>query len=342
MAVSDASRTLSQLLRGSLVTQLIHAAAKLGVADLLAEGPRSAHELAAALHVDGQALYRVLRALASLGIFAESAPGVFRLTPLAELLKSDVPGSLRGSAIFYGEPWWWDACGRLLYSVTTGRPAFDQVHGTPLFAYLDQMEEAARIFNQHQTNMTEQDAAAVIAAYDFTTRTTVVDVGGGHGALAAAILKASPKTRAVLFDRPGVVEGARTRLQAAGVADRCTYAVGDFFAAVPDDGDTYVLKDIVHDWDDERAVVILGNCRRAMHQRSRGAAVLLVVEKVIPPGDAPFAGKFTDITMLLAVGGRERTAEEYRSLLTAAGFSLTRIVPTASPASVIEAVPAEH
>jgi hypothetical protein len=326
---------LSQLLRGSLVTQLIHVAAVLGVADLLRAGPKSSHEVATAVSVDPEALYRVLRALASLGIFAETEPGSFALTPLAEPLRSDVHNSLRGSAVLYGERWWWDACGELLHSVRTGQPAFDHVHGAALFAYLDRAGDAAAVFNEHQTNMTRQDAAAVVAAYDFAECSKVIDVGGGQGALTAAILRACPGTTAVLLDRPAVVAGAQEMLRAQGVADRCTTVGGDFFESVPEGGDAYLLKDIVHDWDDTRAKAVLRNCRTAMS----GASRLLVVEKVIPAGNGPFAGKLTDITMLLVAGGRERTAEEYRALLADTGFAVTRIVPTRTPASVIEAVP---
>jgi hypothetical protein len=178
---------LSQLLRGSLVTQLIHVAATLGVADLLCDSPKSSHELAEALGVDPEALYRVLRALASIGIFEETDPRRFALTPLAQPLRTDVPGSLRASAMLYGEPWWWQACGDLLHSVRTGQPAFDHVHGESLFAYLRHAADAAAIFNDHQTNMTRQDAAAVVNAYGFRECTRVVDVGGGHGALTAVI-----------------------------------------------------------------------------------------------------------------------------------------------------------
>src|SRR5262249_53959958 len=209
-----------------------------------------------------------------------------------------------------------------------------------LFSYLRHTAEAAAIFNDHQTNMTRQDAAAVVNAYGFGECTRVVDVGGGHGALTVAILKACSWTTAVLFDQPAVIEGAKQRLRAEGVSDRCMCVAGDFFESVPADGDAYVLKDIVHDWDDDRAKAILGNCRRAIAQATASPTRLLVVEKVIPPGNAPFPGKFTDITMLLVTGGRERTANEYEALLNEAGFALTRIVPTSSPASVIEAVPA--
>jgi ubiquinone/menaquinone biosynthesis C-methylase UbiE len=326
---------LSQLLRGSLVTQLIHVAATLGVADFLRDGPKSSHELAASLRVDPEALYRVLRALASLGIFEETDSHQFALTELAQPLRSDVPGSLRASAILYGERWWWQACGDLLHSVRTGLPAFNHVHGEALFAYLDHAADAAAIFNDHQTTMTRQDAAGIVGAYDFRECARVVDVGSGHGALTAAILTACPWTTAVLFDQPAVIEGAKERLRAEGVIDRCSFSAGDFFESVPEGGDAYVLKDIVHDWDDDRAMTILRNCRRVMAHTTR----VLVVEKVIPPGNAPFPGKLTDITMLLVAGGRERTAKEYEALLNAAGFALTRVVPTASPASVIEAIP---
>lgn len=321
------------------MTQLIYVAATLGVADLLSDGPKKSRGLAESLRVDPEALYRVLRALASIGIFEETDPGSFALTAQAQLLRSDVPGSLRASAMLYGEPWWWMACGDLLQSVRTGRPAFDRVHGRSLFAFLDQTADAATIFNDHQTNMTRQDAAAVVSAYGFRECRRVVDVGGGYGTLTAAILKACPWTTAILFDQPAVIEGAKRRMHAEGVTDRCTCIAGDFFESVPEGGDAYLLKDIVHDWEDDRATAILRNCRRTMAQATAVTTRLLVVEKVIPSGNAPFPGKLTDITMLLVTGGRERTAREYEALLNNAGFAVTRIVPTASPASVIEAVP---
>src|SRR5262245_21459876 len=331
---------LSQLLRGSLVTQLIYVAATLGVADLLCDGPKSSHELAAALRVDPEALYRVLRALASIGIFEETESRWFALTPLAQPLRTGVPGSLRASAMLYGEPWWWRACGDLLHSARTGQPAFDHIYGESLFAYLRHTPDAAAIFNDHQTNMTQQDAAAVVNAYTFRECTKVVDVGGGHGALTAAILKTCSWTTAILFDQPAVIQGAKERLRAEGITARCDCVAGDFFESVPVGGDAYVLEDIVHDWGDARATAILRACRRAIAQAPASSAKLLVVEKVIPPGNTPFPGKLTDITMLLVAGGRERTANEYETLLNEAGFVLTRVVPTASPASVIEAIPA--
>jgi O-methyltransferase domain len=254
-------------------------------------------------------------------------------------LRSDVPGSLRESAMLYGERWWWQACGELLHSVRMGQSAFEHVHGQALFAYLDHAVDAAAIFNDHQTNMTQQDAAAVVKAYDFRECAKVVDVGGGHGALTAAILKACPWMTAVLFDQAAVIDGAKQRMHAEGVTDRCTCIAGDFFESVPEGGDTYVLKDIIHDWEDDRASVILRNCRQVMAYKPAVTTRMLVIEKVIPPGNAPFPGKLTDITMLLVTGGRERTAKEYEALLTGAGLARTRIVPTSSPASIIEAVP---
>jgi hypothetical protein len=325
---------LSQLLRGSLVTQLLHVAAALGIADHLSTGPRSSRELATAVHANPEALYRVLRALASLGIFMETDAGIFALTPLAEPLRSDVPGSLRGSAILYGASWWWRACGELLHSVRTGQPAFDHVHGQALFRYLDSANDAAAVFNDHQSNMTRQDAAAVVAAYDFTPYATVIDVGGGHGVLGAAC----PRTSVVVFDQPAVIASAPPHLSAEGGNGRLRYVAGDFFESVPTGGHAYVLKDIVHDWGDEDATGILRNCRLAMARTPNVEAKLLVIEKIIPPGNGAFPGKLTDITMLLVTTGRERTADEYQALLADAGFTLTRIVTTRSPASIIEAV----
>jgi hypothetical protein len=304
----------------------------------LSAGPKSSRDLATAVNANPEALYRVLRALASLGIFTETDPGIFSMTLLAEPLRSDVPGSLRGSAILYGASWWWRACGDLLYSVRTGQPAFDHVHGQTLFSYLESAPDAAAIFNAHQSNMTQQDAAAVVSAYDFTCYASVIDVGGGHGVLGEAILRACPQTSVVVFDQPAVIATVPGRSLEPGDR-RCTYVAGDFFESVPTAGHAYVLKDIVHDWGDEDAINILRNCRLAMSQARDIQARLLVVEKVIPPGDGAFAGKLTDITMLLVTNGRERTANEYEALLAKAGFALTRIIPTRSPASVIEAVP---
>jgi hypothetical protein len=235
----------------------------------------------------------------------------------------------------YGEPWCWLSWGRLLESVRSGRPAFLQEHGKGFFDYMNQHPEAAEVFNANMTCMTTDEAAAIVAAYDFSRTRVLVDVGGGQGALVAAVLRAQSAVRAVLFDAPALIADAARRLQQLGVAERCGLLEGDFFDSVPSGGDTYVLKDIVHDWDDKRAAAVLRVCREAMSE----SAKLLVIERVIPPGNEPFAGKLIDINMLVLTGGRERTEQEYRDLLREAGFELVTIVPTEAGVSVIEARP---
>jgi hypothetical protein len=220
-----------------------------------------------------------------------------------------------------------------VHSVRTGQPAFDHVHGTALFSYLESANDAAAIFNDHQSNMTRQDAAAVVAASDFAQYATVIDVGGGHGVLGAAILNVGPRTTVVVFDHPSVIASAPPHLSAEGSNGRLTYEAGDFFDSVPVGGHAYVLKDIVHDWGDQDATEILRNCRLAMARSPFVEAKLLVIEKIIPPGNGAFPGKLTDITMLLVTAGRERTAKEYQTLLADAGFTLTPIVTTRSPSA---------
>ncbi len=278
----------------------------------------------------------MLRALAGLGLFAEEGEGRFRLTALGEPLRAGVPGSVRGYAVLVGEPMVWRSWGGILHSLRTGQPAFDHAFGAPLFEYLAAHPEEARVFDEAMTGRSAAEIAAVLAAYDFSGAGTVVDVGGGQGALLAAVLEADPRARGVLFDRPHVVAAARARLATAGlVPARCHLVEGDFFGAVPPGGDLYVLKRIIHDWDDGRARSILRNCRAAVPEAGR----LLLVELVVPPGDEPSDAKLLDLLMLVYAGGRERTEAEYRDLLASAGFGLTRVVPTASCVSVVEAVP---
>jgi SAM-dependent methyltransferase len=273
----------------------------------------------------------VLRALASLGVFEELADGAFALTPLAATLQTDAPGSMRALALFSGEDAyrsWAD----LLYSVRTGAPAFDHVFGAPHFDYLAQHPASSAIFNQVMSGNVARSAAATVAAYGFPTSGVVVDAGGGHGALIAAILRAHPALRGVLFDMPHVVAGALPALEAAGVADRCERVGGDFFTPPLPAGDLYTLRQIIHDWDDERAVAILRNCAQALAPGGK----VLIIESVIPPGNGPSPVKFLDLQMLVMNGGRQRTEEEYRKLYVAAGLMLTRLLPTASDFSVIE------
>jgi O-methyltransferase domain/Dimerisation domain len=332
----SAAATLQHLIMGFRVTQLIYVAAKLGLADHLDQGPQTPQVLAQAVGAEPRALYRLLRALASLGLFAETADGTFALTPLAQLLQTNVAGSLRSLALLYGEDWLWQAYGRMLYSVQTGQPAFEHAHGQLLFDYLYHHPTAAALFNEAMSGYSGQEAAAILAAYDFSDVTTVVDVGGGHGALLAALLRNRPHLSGMVLDRAPVIAGARRRLADAGLAARASCVAGDFFAAVPSGGDIYVLKSVLHDWDDAAALRILRTCRQAMAQHAR----LLVVERVIPPGNTAAEAKLFDINMLVVAGGQERMEREYDALLQAAGFNLTRIIPTRSPLSLIEGVPA--
>ena len=322
------------LLGGYRATQMLFVVAKLGLADLLASGPRTPIDLATATQTQVQPLFRLLRALASIGVFSERADGHFELTPLAATLRSDVKSSLRPFALSYGEAWWWDGFREMLHSVRTGQTGFRRARGLELFEYLDQHAEHANTFNANMSAMTHDEARAVIEAYDFSGTKVFADVGGGLGTFACAVLHSQPSARAIVFDQPSVIAGGPDAIEESGLQGRLEFVGGSFFEAVPAAADTYCLKDILHDWDDDRCVRILSSVRQAMTQTTR----LLVIERVIPPGNEPFAGKMVDITMLVMTGGRERTAEEYSRLLSHAGLTLARIVPTSSGSSVIEAV----
>jgi hypothetical protein len=323
------------MVTGGVITQLVYVAAKLGIADLLRDGPKSCDDLARSAEVHGPSLYRALRALSSLGIFTEVKVGHFGLTPMAAWLQRDIAGSFRAMPIIRGE-WMYRAFADLLYSVRTGQPAFDQIYGMGLFQYLAQQPEAAEIFNQAMTASGASGGnSAIAAACDLSGIRTVVDIAGGEGSLLAALLIANPGVNGILFEHPAVIESARPVLQEAGVADRCELVGGDLFTAALPRGDVHIMKWILHDWDDDRSVAILKSCRRAINQRGR----LLVIEYVMPPGDEPSPGKLGDIIMLATVSGRERDEEDYRMLFRAAEFELTRITPTTSPMSVIEGAP---
>ena len=328
------SAQLLQMIFSFMTSQAISVAAKLGVADLLGGEAKSADELAQATGVQARPLYRILRALASVGIFAEDDAGRFRLTPLAEPLRSDAPDSLRALAIFFGADWHWRVWSELSYSAQAGEPAFERIYGKAYFDYLAQNPTPAQVFNDAMTSFSASVSAAVINAYDFTGISKLVDVGGGHGLLLASILEKYPQMTGVVFDAPAVIEGAKDLIKECGVGGRCETVGGDFFESVPAGGDAYIMKHIIHDWDDERALTILKNCHRAMTENGK----LLVVEMVIPEGDAPSLGKFLDLEMLLFLHSYERTQAEYRALFARADFRLTRIVPTGMPHSVIEAV----
>ncbi|HZJ47098.1 MAG TPA: methyltransferase [Pyrinomonadaceae bacterium] len=325
---------LMQMLFAPLAAQAIHVVAKLGVADQLANGPRSINELAQETGSDASSLYRVLRALASFGVFAEKPNKVFELTPSADLLRTDVKGSLRDIAAFMGADWHWSVWGQLSYSVRTGKPAWDHVHGKAAFPYFSENKEAGRIFDDAMSSNSSLAIDALLKAYDFSQYGILVEVAGGHGRLLSAIVAATHGLKGILFDQPYVIEGAGEKLKNSPVASRIELQSGDFFVSVPRGGDAYLMKHIIHDWDDERALSILTNVKRAMNP----GAKLLLVEVVITEENTADVGKFVDLEMLVSPGGKERTAQEYDELFARAGYRLTRIIPTESPYSVIEGV----
>jgi hypothetical protein len=326
---------MMRLITGAWVAQAVHVAAQLAIADVIAsEGPRSPGDLAERVDADPDALYRVLRALASVGVFTERADGTFALTPLAEPLRSDVSGSLRPFAIMMGAEGVWRSWGEVLHTVRTGEPAFDQVFGMPIFDYYAANPAAARMAAANLSARSARENAAVVAAYDFGAADRVMDVGGGEGSLLRAILAAHPRLRGVLFEMPHVVELARAALVGAPESDRCELVAGDFFTAIPMTDSLLVLKKVIHDWTDERAITILRNCRAALPAGGR----LLLMENVIRPGNEPSFGKWLDLLMLVYAGGRERTADEFRELLALSGLEMEQVVPTAAGVCVIEAV----
>jgi hypothetical protein len=312
------------LLDGYRLTQMIHVAAKLGLADQLKDGPRTVEQLAGLTKTHPDSLYRLLRTLAGLGVFAEDDGMRFRLTPAAELLRTGTPGSMRTTAVVAGEEWMWRPWGALLHSVTTGETAFDHLYGKGTFDWL-----AERL----QAEGTRRSADTVARVYDFSAAQTVIDIGGGAGELLSAILRPNPGTRGILFDLPHVAKAARATVDQK-VASRCEFVGGDFLKAVPSGGDVYVLKYIIHDWDDARSVSIMTNCRKAMAGRGR----LLLIEDLVCGPNQPCRAKVSDLQMLVRTGGRNRTEKEYRSLLGKSGFEVTRVVPAQGDLSVMEAI----
>jgi O-methyltransferase domain len=320
--------------------QVVHVAAQLNLADLLADGPWHVEDLAAATSVHAPSLARLVRALAALGVVAEEADGRVSLTPLGTPLRTDVPGSIRDYVRFRAGEWYWRSWGDLLHSVRSGQPAFEHQFGMQVFEYWGQHPEAGAIHHAFFTAMARLTTAPLVAAYDYARFDTIVDVGGNVGPLLAAILQAHPGVRGILFDLPYVVADAASVLSEAGVADRCKVVGGNFFESVPTGGDAYILKYIIHDWDDERVMAILTQCRKAMGP----GATLLIIEQVLPErleaGDVAWQSARLDLQMLvLTSGGRERTEPEFRQLLADAGFELRRVFPTQSPFSILEAEP---
>ena len=327
--------TLLQMMTGHWVMQAIYVAAKLGIADLLAKGPLSCQDLAALTNTHERSLHRVLRALASIGIFSEVTARHFANTPLANLLRSETSDSMRALAILYAEESY-RAWGDMLHSVRTGKSAFEHQFGMGVFEFFAKNPEAAAIFDAAMTGLMIQTADAVAGSYDFSVFQTVVDVGGNQGTLLAAILNSYPSLRGMLFDLPHVVANAGPVLTSAGVEHRCARVGGDFFDRIPPGGDAYVLASVLHDWDDGRCAAILRACREVVPPQGK----LLIVEMVLPAGNEPFFGKWVDLHMLVMANGFERTAEDYATLLRAARFGLARVVPIAAGRSILEAVPA--
>src|SRR5262249_14218704 len=331
---------LIQMCAGGWVAAAVCAAAKLGLADHLAGGAQSAAELAPLTGTHAPSLHRFMRALAGFGILTEREGQRFALTPLGEAMKTGAPGSARSTLIAFGARSFWRAWEETIYSLETGRPGFDKTWGMPIFDYLAQHPDEAAHFSEAMVGFHGSEPPAVAEAYDFSGVRTVVDVRGASGNMLAALLSRHASLRGMLFDLPHIVRDAPPLLKARGVADRVTIETGSFFEGVPSGGDAYLLSHIIHDWSEAQCLTILGHCRRAMNPGGR----LLLIEMVLPPGDTPHPGKVLDMMMLVGPGGRERTEQEYGKLLAQAGFQLTRIVPTETAVSVIEAIPtvSEH
>lgn len=315
------------------LSQAIYVAAKLGIADLLKDGPQSCVALACSTGTDAASLFRMMRALSSVGIFSQLGRDRFALSRLAESLRSEVHGSLRAMVITIGEIHY-QACGNLLHSVQTGFPAFNNVFGASLFDCLRQNDDAEDTFNQGMANVSSMLAYAVLMAYNFAGISSIVDIGGGQGKLLDKILLFNPDIRGTVFDTASTIERAKRQPVDNACGRRFSYVAGDFFNSVPQGADAYLLCGVIHDWDDTHAITILKNCRRAMAKQSR----LLLVDMIVPETASASFSKLLDLNMLVMNGGRERTHAEFCALLEAAAYKLTRIVPTIAPQSVIEAM----
>ena len=324
-----------QIISGFWISRAVYVIAKLGIPDLLKSGPKTAEELASATGMHAPSLYRILRALASVGVVTRDEGRRFAQTPVSETLVTDAPGSLRWFAVSELGQEHYPAWGNLMHSVKTGEIAFDNFFGVDIWKYFQQNPEDAAVFNNSMSSVTAVTNEAITSLYDFSGFKKLVDVGGGHGGLITSLLKSNPAMKGVLFDAPQVIGGARARIEAAGLAERCETVAGDFFKAVPEGGDAYIMKWIIHDWDDERAITILKNCRNQMPANGR----LILVDCVVPETDEPHFSKFIDLNMLVMTGGKERTAKEFEELLAAAGFKLLRVIPTELPTSIVEGAP---
>lgn len=335
-ASTPAPSRMLDLITGYWISQLVFVAAKLGIADQLRKGPRRVEELARAVGADPAALHRTLRALASVGVFAERGSGRFALTPLGATLRSDRPDSMLSFSLMMTEGYNWDVWRELLTCVRTGEAGFEKVHGLKVFDYLAAHADDSRVFSDSMRSISGTENPAVAAACDLRGIGTLVDVGGSLGHLLATILRKQRRLKGVLFDLPRVIAQARQApyVTDPAVAGRVTLAEGDIFQAVPSGADAYLMKYILHDWNDGECIRILGNCRDAMAPGGR----VLVVDSVIEPGNRPQWGKRLDINMLVLTGGRERTRQEFAGLFRESGLRLTRVIRTSCPLSIVEAV----
>ena len=333
----SSAEQIFQLCMGYLPAICLNAVVELSVAEQLAGGPKNVDEIATAVKAHPDALYRVMRATSTVGVFREVGPRTFAQTPLSDMLRQEHPQSMRPFVLFFPDPLHFRSYANLIHSVRTGETTGVPTFGKELFEYLQDHPKESAVFNAAMVNLTQMFIPAVLEAYDFSGTKTLVDIGGGHGSVVAAILQRYPQMKGILFDLDHVVRGAGPHLQAMGVADRCAVESGSFFESVPAGGDTYIMKNIIHDWNDEKSLIILKNIAKRLKGVSNGKVVLL--EFALTPGNEPHLGKWADIEMLALPGGRERTADEYRELFAKAGFRMTRVVPTKAPSSVIEAIP---
>ena len=325
----DPSRGLREQILGFRNTQLIAVAAKLNIAEHLKNGAKDSKALSSVVDADPIALYRMMRALSSLGVFKENSDRTFSNNEASELLMDSTSGSMRNIAILYGEPWLWSAYGSLMNSIKTGKAAFEHVHGKGMYTFFETDSDAATIFKKAMSAFSDIESNALINAYDFSSKNIVVDIGGGEGTLVDSLIKAYPNLSGIVFDLLAIDNTDNSSEK------KISYVRGDFFNEVPKDGDIYLLKSVLHNWDDDSCIRILKNCRTAMHSRSS----LLVIERVIPEIGTKSDSKLFDINMLVMVGGQERTEDQYRRILRDAGFTLMRVIPTQSSMSIVEAIP---
>jgi ubiquinone/menaquinone biosynthesis C-methylase UbiE len=332
---ADVHVHLAQMVMAIWPARAIYAAAQLAIPDHLAQGALHLDVLSRLTATHAPSLKRLLRALASCGIVTEASPGRFSLTRLGSALRTDSPGSARALVMTIAGDWQWNAWGNFLHSLRTGQCGLLKSTGHELFSYLAAHPDDRVCFNQAMIGIHGAELSAVAAAYDFTAFESIVDVGGGTGTLLTEILMTVPHTHGFLFDLPETAKEARKVMAAEGLSDRCTISEGDFFEAIPESHDCYILAHVLHDWTDELALKILENCHRAISRHGR----LLVIEAILPEGDVPHHGKLMDLLMLTVTGGLERTEQEFSQLLNAAGFTLRRVIPTNTHQSIIEATP---